>query len=743
MFNQFLKIKYILFFILYIFLIRVSCQETSFSYETEYAKAFKLINGYIIIVGTDGINIYDNTGQNSINNIPMDEEDKITQIPDSFYTTFAQFDKGQEYVLLMVKQVLYIMNSQGGFIFKNKFTNHDTTLTKFYSLVPFINQNNNYNFILGYITNERKKAFLEYYTINFESQILTLIGDYIFDKDDPSREYEAYDYGITCQIMDHYTKGYILTCFYFNYNPEGIYSISFTLEDNGIVKIPMFNATYNDKPYILQSIISPDKKKSLLCYVRNKDSNDHFVYCVIYNVDENKFENLNKYLSQISCGETIENIALYYFKETTEYIVTCTNSELPEIDIIKFDQNFDVIKIDSDKNDSTISMDTGCSKIYFYSFLFLSNEYKLFAQFYCDNSPRDTRVYSLPNEYEPRVINPDSPGIKDTDENTIESDTKSSIDSSFQCDYYKNNEGTICSEIVPNGYYILDIINKIIEKCHISCNTCENGPIDNNNNNCASCKENFELNINNNCIYKYNYYFDNIIEKIIYLLPDQLCPEKLPYEIIETKECVEYCTNEEFIHKICKINKLTEKNIDIITAQLKSIINEITDSDYDVIIDGNNIIYEVTTTSANNDHQNISLIDFGECEKLLKKKHNIDYLLVFKMDVKLNETYPTYVEYEVYSPESKTKLDLSICEDTQIDIYVPLNLDNNTIDLYNSMSKNGIDILDQNDSFYNDICLPFTSDDGTDMTLNDRQDTFYNDSIPLCENNCNISLIIV
>ena len=106
------------------------------------------------------------------------------------------------------------------------------------------------------------------------------------------------------------------------------------------------------------------------------------------------------------------------------------------------------------------------------------------------------------------------------------------------------------------------------------------------------------------------------------------------------------------------------------------------------------------------------------------------------MDVKLNDSYPTFVEYEVYSPITKKKLDLSFCENTQIDIYVPLNLDNYTNDLYNSMNKNGFDIFNVNNSFYNDVCIPFTSDDGTDMTLNDRQNTYYNDNITLCESSC-------
>ena len=257
-----------------------------------------------------------------------------------------------------------------------------------------------------------------------------------------------------------------------------------------------------------------------------------------------------------------------------------------------------------------------------------------------------------------------------------------------------------------------------------------------NNNNCLTCKENFELNQNNNCLYKYNFYLDNSIKQIIFLLENEFCPEKLPYEIVETKECVESCTNEEFINKLCKINIFSENNINLITERLRNLVNEVTDSNYDIIIDGNNIIYEITTTSTNNEHHNISLIDFGECEKILKEYYSIEYLIVFKRDVKLNNSYPLIVEYEVYSPEADQKLDLSLCENKNIDIYIPLFLDNNTIDLYNSMNEYGIDILNENNSFYNDICTPFSTDEGTDITLSDRQKTYYNENITLCENNC-------
>jgi hypothetical protein len=153
----------------------------------------------------------------------------------------------------------------------------------------------------------------------------------------------------------------------------------------------------------------------------------------------------------------------------------------------------------------------------------MSNEYKLIGQINC-NGQRGTALYSIPSEYEPKTIYSDLSEVENSDDgnnaspnsekpeksegqNTFISslisntnlESISSKPSSFECSGYKNNDGTICSESIPNGYDLLHILNKIIEKCHKTCYTCEKGPKDNNNN-CVSCKENFNLNINNNCI---------------------------------------------------------------------------------------------------------------------------------------------------------------------------------------------------------------------------------------------------
>ena len=66
---------------------------------------------------------------------------------------------------------------------------------------------------------------------------------------------------------ESYIKGNLLVCFYLIYfNPVQISSISFTLDNNTIEKLPNFNASYDDRSFLIQSVVSPNKKKSCMLY---------------------------------------------------------------------------------------------------------------------------------------------------------------------------------------------------------------------------------------------------------------------------------------------------------------------------------------------------------------------------------------------------------------------------------------------------------------------------------------------
>ena len=191
-----------------------------------------------------------------------------------------------------------------------------------------------------------------------------------------------------------------------------------------------------------------------------------------------------------------------------------------------------------------------------------------------------------------------------------------------------------------------------------------------------------------------------------------------------------------------------EVNLDEVNKTYSTLSNIITSGkisyfEEDYTINGKNITYQITTSDNQknvNYKQNVSVIDLGECEKIIKR--NISYeddptpLIILKIDIKKEESKTTAVEYEVYNPYTKTKIDLSICSNVSIAIYAPVNLTNRENNLYNDLSEQGYDLFDVNNSFYLDPCTQYTSENGTDVSLIDRKNYYYNENVVLCEDTC-------
>ena len=93
------------------------------------------------------------------------------------------------------------------------------------------------------------------------------------------------------------------------------------------------------------------------------------------------------------------------------------------------------------------------------------------------------------------------------------------------------------------------------------------------------------------------------------------------------------------------------------------------------------------------------------------------------------------MNYEVYNPNTLEKIDLSICNDLTINTYLPYSLSDEELDLYIKLDQLGYDLYNPNDSFYHDLCTPFTTDSKTDILLSDRRlDIFKNKTF--CEEGC-------
>ena len=128
-------------------------------------------------------------------------------------------------------------------------------------------------------------------------------------------------------------------------------------------------------------------------------------------------------------------------------------------------------------------------------------------------------------------------------------------------------------------------------------------------------------------------------------------------------------------------------------------------------------------------------------EKKLKEKYDIsetESLIIFKTDSKSEDLKTTYVQYEIFNPITLEQLDLSICKDYQVTINIPVLLDSEIELLYQSLNESGYNLFDANDSFYNDICSTFKTENNTDIIITDRRNYYYesNQNLTLCQTGC-------
>ena len=104
-------------------------------------------------------------------------------------------------------------------------------------------------------------------------------------------------------------------------------------------------------------------------------------------------------------------------------------------------------------------------------------------------------------------------------------------------------------------------------------------------------------------------------------------------------------------------------------------------------------------------------MNLGQCENLLKNDYNIsqnDSLYILQIISEEEGMKIPKIEYEIYYPlnggNNLTKLNLTSCKDTKIEISIAVKI-NDKIDKYNLSSN-----------YYNDICSKTTAESGTDIS---------------------------
>ena len=307
----------------------------------------------------------------------------------------------------------------------------------------------------------------------------------------------------------------------------------------------------------------------------------------------------------------------------------------------------------------------------------------------------------------------------------------------------------ICSndEKINNILSQKDIYNDCSDKCFKP-----NIKIDIQNNKCIeSCSvSGYQFELNNIC-------YNSCPEGSFLSSEDELvnnnenikiCYDKTPegyyldltYKIYKRKSIVS------LVQELLSINNINN-NIDIdletqdkVQEKIKDLMKKGVDTNSvkngnDIVINVTPVNYTITNTKnqKNNDNNNVSTIDLGECEDKLKEEYNIsknNSLYILKVDLIKEQIHK--VEYEVYYPffpNNLTQLNLSICKDIKIFISIPFDIPKGQIIKYNKSSE-----------LYNSICYTSTSKDGTDEPYKDRQDNYKkNNSLKVCEEDCDFS----
>jgi hypothetical protein len=193
-----------------------------------------------------------------------------------------------------------------------------------------------------------------------------------------------------------------------------------------------------------------------------------------------------------------------------------------------------------------------------------------------------------------------------------------------------------------DGYYV-DLNDFLYKKCYQSCETCDKEG-NNITHNCLTCDINFSSSFNMN--------------------------------------------NNKYVN--C-YNKSNEEILDMLKENLFSLYNPENGKSH-IIKGKNNITFHVT--NGNNekelllkgflDNQNLSILDLGECEIALKKEYNISEassLIYIKQENTMAKPLDKNIQYEVFEPINFTKLNLSICSENTINIYVKIDFSKETKDL--------------------------------------------------------------
>ena len=645
----------------------------------KYFKAFNLLSNKIILITDEGIFGY---VKESGEQILIENFTLIDSQLDQDYISFAQFplDKGG-YVICRVKQNIYVFSDD----LSSKYGSFQVEeLSEVYSvIVPYIANDGRIAIVLTFIKDDLLNLII--YILKNNNNVYSfcrLFTHQQYTKNEDNSSDKVLYTGISCHKTISSIYGSLLTCFVLNRQEISFLAINFYNESPYNVYYSN-NMIKTDGTYIINCSISPDKSKCLCGYI---DFNSYYNF-LIYDIEKNSFSTLCKLM--VGCGAFKFYTGIKYVKEQNEYIGYCFLSN-GKLNMIKFDENFNIKDIDDNSNKSYIHFEYYNElNIMYSSSLIYDNNNEIYSIVY--SSVKDSKdTFNLVEIIERQTTKVQIEENCNFQEKINSTSTPSLKDSTLEIT--STPISTMKKEKIPQINFSTNLLTEIsitIPKYFLQT-TLLNIP-----------NSSFLIISNNS-----NTYIDKNSDLLFYNKEDDIIRGK----INKKKEGLENYLDE-LMEKV-EIGKKYEINGD----------------DYNITISPiDDIDFKKT------------YIDFSLCEEILRKVNVIpesQVLTILQIEIdKMNDKALTnQVEYAIYY-ENKTKLDLSICKNVQIKINYDIKneylLNKSKVIYY---SKLGVDIFDKDDIFFNDICYPF-SISNSDLILKDRvADIFQNYS--LCDNDC-------
>ena len=311
-------------------------------------------------------------------------------------------------------------------------------------------------------------------------------------------------------------------------------------------------------------------------------------------------------------------------------------------------------------------------------------------------------------------------------------------------DYSFYNGKDLCkeNEELENGPYYIDDVEKksnipIYMDCPNGCEKCTKNEYDEVI--CTKCFYGYSLKnkacYNDNCETGEWFKLDKYIFKYVKIDKCIFIFEGKDLFLISDKDsCTPFMTNSRYdyikgcLNNDINLTKFTDiENVNIYNPYAKGIIA----SKYS---DDNKIFFHLSKYNSIND-MNISSLKLIKNNEILNEG---DYLL-FKADIKREDTISRQVEYQLYNfnkykINEKIKINDDNNNNLKVSLSLPISLKTSQQEKIDELSDINI-AFNSSSSFYLDVCEKFTNKDNDDVFLEDRKKEYYINE-PFCESGC-------